>query len=295
MSVIRTSFSPTVVLINALGSLRTLALIAIALLSTHNPLTITVAHAVEPDCSGLSRITETFSSGAKWDLCWESTVREGLVLHDVYFTPANGTASKILSSANLGQLHVAYDDSEITYNDVTQFGLGGLFMVSLEDNDCPNGELLLARGRPGVCRMRSTADDTYRTASRSASAESLKLFSVAQVGAYTYILHWTFYADGAFEPAVGATGALQRSSEQTDAPYGRVLSGDGDNLWLSHTHNYYWRLDFDLGESATDDVVIEARHQLNAAGQRERDFQRFSTETARRIDPEALQAWYLWR
>ncbi|MFT6306639.1 MAG: hypothetical protein ACJA0Z_001804 [Halioglobus sp.] len=47
-------------------------------------------------------------------------------------------------------------------------------------------------------------------------------------------------------------------------PYGRVLDNDANTLWLSHTHNYYWRLDFDLGESANDDVVSETRYELGA-------------------------------
>jgi primary-amine oxidase len=111
------------------------------------------------------------------------------------------------------------------------------------------------------------------------------------VGAYTYILNWTFFADGAIEPSIGATGALQRNSENTEQPYGRLLDGDPDTLWLSHTHSYYWRLDFDIGESATDDVFTETRYEQDDSGRRVQQVEAFTTEQALRIDPDTQAKW----
>lgn len=247
-----------------------------------------------PNCSGDALISESFANGARWEMCWESRIRENLVLSDVYYTPPNGTAKKILSSARLSQLHVAYDDSDVTYNDVTQYGLGGGYLVELSDNDCPYGDLLTVQTRPAICKWRSKGNDNYRTPSRSVSAESLTLFSVSQVGAYAYIVTWKFFSDGAIEPEIGATGALQRSSDKLELPFGRVLQGDNDTLWLSHTHNYYWRLDFDLGDSATDDVVTESRTQLTDTGQRQTTVERFDTEQARVISPDYPVSWEIW-
>jgi len=245
-------------------------------------------------CSGEASINETFSNGARWEMCWESRIRENLVLSDVHYTPPNGIRKRILSSARLSQLHVAYDDSDVTYNDVTQYGLGGGYRVNLAPADCPNGDLLYEQTRPAICRWRSKGQDNYRTASRSVSAESLTLFSVSQVGAYAYIVTWKFFSDGAIEPQIGATGALQRSSDKTELPFGRVLKGDNETLWLSHTHNYYWRLDFDLGLSAADDVVTESRTQLLQNGQRQTKVERFTTEQARVIDSDSPVSWEIW-
>lgn len=247
-----------------------------------------------PDCSGDALISESFSNGARWEMCWESRIRENLVLNDVYYTPPDGTAKKILSSARLSQLHVAYDDSDVTYNDITQYGLGGGYLLELTDADCPVGDLLIVQTRPAICQWRSTGNDNYRTPSRSVSAESFTLFSVSQVGAYAYIVTWTFYSDGAIKPEVGATGALQRSSDKTELPFGRVLSGSDDTLWLSHTHNYYWRLDFDLGDSATDDVVTETTIKLNETGQRRTFVERFDIEQARVVSSEFPVSWEIW-
>jgi len=249
------------------------------------------ASAAEPTCAADARITEVFDNGATWDMCWESRIRENLVLSDVYYTPPDGEPLRVLSSARLSQLHVAYDDSDVTYNDVTQYGLGGGYLLSLTPQDCPQGTLLDVQTRPALCRWRTKADTGYRTSTSSQKTQSLNLFSVSQVGAYAYIVSWTFYANGAMEPGVGATGALQRSSDTTELPFGRVLQGDPDTLWLSHTHNYYWRLDFDLGQSATDDVFAETRYELAADGTRSRQVDVYKTEQARRIDPARQAVW----
>ena len=245
----------------------------------------------QANCAAESRITHDFDNGARWDFCWESRIRENLVLSDVHYTPPGEEPVRVLGSARLSQLHVAYDDTDVTYNDVTQFGLGGSYMQTLTQADCPAGQLLEVQTRPTLCLWQTDADDGHRTPSRSAQAASIQLFSVSQVGAYAYIVNWTFYDNGSFEPGVGATGALQRSSNEISEPFGRVLQGDADTLWLSHTHNYYWRLDFDLGDSAFDDTVYELSYSMDPTGRRLLDTDVFTTEQARRINPGAQQLW----
>lgn len=266
------------------------------LVFTATPIKAQPLNAVQtaPDCSGDALISETFSNGAKWEMCWESRIRENLVLSDVFYTPPDGEAKRILSTARLSQLHVAYDDSDVTYNDITQYGLGGGYLVTLTEADCPFGDLLIVQTRPSICRWRSEGQDEYRTATRAVTAESLSLFSVSQVGAYAYIVTWKFFSTGTIEPQIGATGALQRNTDQTELPFGRLLHGSDETLWLSHTHNYYWRLDFDLGESALDDVVTESRTVLTESGRRQTQIETFTTEQARIIDSDIPIAWEIW-
>ncbi|NND92640.1 MAG: hypothetical protein HKN42_17435 [Granulosicoccus sp.] len=269
-------------------------LMGIALLACLSTSTSTsTAQAVELNCDAHSRISESFDNGARWDLCWESRIRENLVLSEVHYTPPGGEPLRVLSSARLSQLHVAYDDSDVTYNDVTQYGLGGGYLQTLSAADCPLGNLLNVQTRPAICRWRNQGDAAYRTANRAATTQSLNLFSVSQVGAYAYIINWTFHDDGAVEPGVGATGALQRSSSDTKLPFGRLLQGDPDTLWLSHTHNYYWRLDFDLGSAANDDRFSETRYVPQSDGTRIRQTRRFRTEQALSIQPEMQQRWQI--
>ena len=104
--------------------------------------------------------------------------------------------------------------------------------------------------------MSSRGDDAYRTLNETFLSESLSMYSVSQVGSYAYIVTWKFYADGSIEPSVGAAGALQRSSDWAESPFGRQLQGGIDKSWLSHTHTYYWQMDFDLGNDANNDVCL---------------------------------------
>ena len=252
-----------------------------------------MAAAAELSCPEENRIIENFDNGASWRMCWESKKRENIVLSEISFQPVGAEVIPVMNTLRLAQLHVAYDDSNVTYNDITQFGLGGDFVTTLETKDCPGGVLIDLNGRPGLCRMRSVGNDAYRTALETRMAESLTLFSVSQVGSYAYIVTWKFFSDGSMQPSVGAAGALQRSSDWDKSPYGRELEGVAGKSWLSHTHNYYWRMDFDIGEDANDDKVSEVSYTLDPEGRRQRSIRTLTTESARRIDPEAMMSWHI--
>ncbi len=237
------------------------------------------------------QITETFDNGASWEMCWEARQRENIVLSEISYTPPGGALFPVLSELRLAQLHVAYDDSEVTFNDVTQFGLGAGFRLTLVPENCPGGELITVEGRAGICKTRSVGDDAYRTTAETHLSESVTLYSVSQVGTYAYIVTWKFYADGSIEPSVGAAGALQRSSDEVQSQFGRQLSDSADKSWLSHTHTYYWYMDFDLGNSANDDIVSETTFQLAEDGRRIRESRTLNIESSRVVQPHLMLQW----
>ena len=55
------------------------------------------------------------------------------------------------------------------------------------------------------------------------------------------------------EPAVGSTGNL--SVLGSNASYGSAVGGLGGQIAVGWFANTTWRLDFDIGSSATDDFV----------------------------------------
>ena len=245
------------------------------------------------NCPVENRISVDFENGAGWDMCWESRLRENIVLSDIYYRNVESNELKIISSLRLAQLHVTYDDDEVTFNDVTQFGLGGGHVSVLIDTDCPDGELVDINGRAGMCKRLSIGDSAFHTSGEARLKEVLTLFSISQVGAYAYLVTWKFYDDGSVAPSVGAAGALQRSSDDEHTLFGRQLGGVPEKSWLSHTHNYYWRIDFDLGDDATDDVVNEVSYTTDEKGRRSRSVERLVSESAREIDPDNLLAWHI--
>ncbi len=244
-------------------------------------------------CPAEYRIDAQFDNGAAWRMCWSSAPRENIVLSAGSYRPPQGEFFPVFSNLGLAQLHVSYDDSNIVYNDVTQFGLGGELVKTLSDIDCVQGKLQRIGGVPRMCVAVSDGIDQYQSLRGTIHSQSLTVFSVSMVGAYSYLVTWKFFADGSIQPSIGAAGALQRSSDNPQSPHGRRLDGINDKSWLSHTHNYYWKLDFDLGESAFDDEVSEIAFVTDADGRRSRTTLPFAFEVAREINPQQMTSWQI--
>ena len=253
-----------------------------------------VRPAEAPCPSGGARVVETFANGAAWDFCWSTRERDGLVIQGARWrAPGAAAPYPVLADGRLAQLHVAYDDGDVAYNDVTQYGLGGTWLQELDAADCPGGRLLAERGRRVACVFASDGRSSHRGRATADAGQRVTLFTVSQVGAYTYIVAWHFHADGTLEPVVGASGALQRAGADPTLPFGRTLANEPDTLWLSHTHAYHWRLDLDLGERADDDAFVASVHERDPDGRRRRVSRVQAEEAAFAPAPEALQAWHL--
>jgi len=67
------------------------------------------ARAQSLSCPPAHQISERFDDGSGWDMCWESRQRENIVLSEISYTPAGGSAMSVLAELRLAQLHVAYD------------------------------------------------------------------------------------------------------------------------------------------------------------------------------------------
>ena len=241
-------------------------------------------------CSDDYYINVTLANGARWDLCWEQRNREGIMLHKVHYTPATGQRRLILSSASLAQIHVPYDDNGARYHDISDYGLGGSYMVGLRQTDCPAGKLLRFDNKPVICEQISQSDHGFRYQNEQVKIEALSLFSVSRVGAYHYIPLWRFYADGSIEPAVGATGALQRFNDASAEDRGWLIADN--KVGLGHVHNFFWKLDFDLAGNSRNDLIEE----LNLQEQGEQlvlQVKELATETGRSVNPATARRWLI--
>ncbi|MEZ4674149.1 MAG: hypothetical protein R2932_07910 [Caldilineaceae bacterium] len=59
---------------------------------------------------------------------------------------------------------------------------------------------------------------------------------------------------------------------------------------IKYIHNYYWRLDFDLGEEGSDDLVEEFNYAL-ADNQRTLGVTQLTTEVGRSVAPQTMRSW----
>ncbi len=239
-------------------------------------------------CTDNYYIDVTLPNQARWDMCWEHRNREGIVLHKIHYTPRGGVRRMILNQAALAQIHVPYDDNGARYHDISDYGLGNNYMSDLSTQECPGGKLLAFGSKKVICQQVETDDSAYRYADDRLQGNALSLFSVSKIGAYNYIPSWRFMDDGAIEPGVGATGALQRYGSANLEEHGWLVSDN--KVGIAHLHNFFWKLDFDLGGTSRDDYVEELDF-VQQNGRSSLVTQRFTREAARKIDPSRLRLW----
>lgn len=239
-------------------------------------------------CADQYYVDTTLPNQSRWDMCWEHRNREGIVLHHIHYTPKNGTRRMVLYQAAVAQIHVPYDDNGARYHDVSDYGLGNNYMSALTAQECVGGQLLSYSGKNVLCKQVTPRDDAYSVDNDRLQGDALSLFSVSAIGAYNYIPEWRFLDDGAIEPGIGATGALQRFGASNIAQHGWLL--ESNKVGIAHLHNFFWKLDFDLGGTGNDDAVEEINYSQNA-GKLTRTNTRFTTEVARVVDPTQLRAW----
>ncbi|MFF3462316.1 copper amine oxidase [Streptomyces sp. NPDC002619] len=228
--------------------------------------TSTSSSAEAPHCSAAYRIEQKLSTGTTWRMCWHYDSKAGLVLEDISYQPKGEAAPiKVLASARLGQIDVPYDDGSVEYDDLTGFGFAqGL--VNLASGECPGGTIKTVKvpeawdprhpNVNGLCTTTRSRGHAYRMQADTGNkvyqqqGKDLLVYTVNKVGWYEYMTEWRFQDDGTINMNVGATGSL--SPVDYDAGDGRGWPiGKGATAYAtSHSHNVFWRLDFDLDGSA---------------------------------------------
>ncbi len=265
----------------------TISIASIALLRLYLPTDAQVG----ANCSTPYLVDKSFTNGARWQLCWEQRNLDGIVLRDVYFTPPGGSQQRILAEGSIAQVHVPYDDNSARFHDITDDGFGNENLSDLTPEECPGGTLLKDGAKDVICQQLQLRGYAVKGLGVEEEGEWLSLFSVSTSGEYNYIPVWRFLDDGAMEMVMGATGKLQRFTP--DANFGWPVRANG-TLGTAHIHNYYWRLDFDLGEK-NDDEVVEEFNYMAEVGQssprRVLGVTQLTTEAGRSIAPQTMRSW----
>jgi primary-amine oxidase len=272
---------------------RWLSLTAVVLLAGAVPVALHTAQAAGNfNCSANFQVDEVMQSGARWQMCWERRDNEGIVLHDVTYTPIGGQPVEVIGRASLAEIHVPYDDNGARFHDLSDFGLGDEFTMDVLDaGDCPNGSLIDDPDTTAniICQTEAPTGYSYKDYDQVGQGTSLNLFSTSCIGAYCYVVAWNFDDDGTIRPEVGATGSLQR----TDGANSHTGWGiGGGRIAVAHMHNFYWRLDFDIDGTPYDDRVDELQ-ALPTSGRSQLSNRRqtFTRETERRVSPTVFRSW----
>ncbi len=244
-------------------------------------------------CTTGSALGKTFSSGARWELCWSERAAEGIVLSEIYYTPPAGERRKVLKEASLSQIEVLYDDGLATNAYTSNPGLGGNQLLTLSADDCPNGTLLSNGNRALLCQQSGARGYLYKYYATQRQGEDLTLFSASQIGQMLYVVKWRFLDDGTIEPQIGDGGRLLRQG--VDTKVGWPLTDD-NTIGIGYITNYWWRLDFDLAGNGANDYVDE--FEVNAiftngidTGKRVTSATPLTVESGRTTDPDHKRSW----
>ena len=241
-----------------------------------------------PNCGSGYLINESFSSGAGWQMCWQHRSNEGIALSEITYIAPGGTVRKVLAEASLAQIHTPYDDNSARFHYVTDSGLGDGNMLSLSNNEC-GGTLLTHNGKKLLCKQIEDRGYLYKSYANQRQGSLLSLYSISQIAEQAFIVEWNFYDDGTIEPRIGNTGQLREIS--TDSNYGWPLDNTG-RIGVGFTHNYYWRLNFDIGGNGANDVVEEFNvNRTSSNTRKELVRSTITTESSRSVDPMLKRSW----
>lgn len=280
-------------MITRLGNSVTTMIKQLLTLSIFLLVTLSGAQAMAAEfCDDAYYINQTLPNGSKWDMCWTYDANQGVRYHSIFFQAPDEERRMVLYDASIAEIHVPYDDNGARYHDVSDFGLGGANLLNISASECVAGTLAYHNGNAKVCRQVIKDGSAFRSSSNRKDQYYLKLFSVSKVGEYLYMPEWTFYADGRIQPRMIATGALQRFGNSTTEQHGWLIAGNGGatNIGLSHMHNFFWRLDFDLDGSGENDVFQELNYNASG-GKRYATVNQFTTEAARSVNPQSMRSW----
>src|SRR5262245_14806096 len=213
------------------------------------------AQCADPSETFVTTVTRTFSAGSSWSIGVSRRACEGLAIGPVFFTPAGGTSQEVLFKGTISEVHVPYHTGVARFHDVTSSTSGlGANAVPLVAAECAG--TLFDGNR--ICVQNADGGYGWKFGTSFRTAQSIEIFMSSQLGQYNYVNKWTFHDDGSIEPEVGLTGRLQDIRNGAGyLPYGAQLnptSAATPSVGKSHMHNFYYRLDFDIGGSANDAV-----------------------------------------
>ena len=127
-----------------------------------------------------------------------------------------------------------------------------------------------------------------RTTGNNQQGSWLELFSISRTDALTWIVRWRFYDDGTVAPAVGSSGHL--AALGANPSYGSPIGGLGGLVAVGWFANTTWRLDFDVGASASDDFV-ERFEVANQVSTKSLSKTPIATEVGESYAPVVKRAW----
>jgi len=260
----------------------------------------------------VTSVNRLFGSGSRWEFALHRYQCEGLVISSAFYTPAGGSRRQVLATGRIAQIHVPYLTGSLHYFDITYDtdGMGDTnpddnsAVVALYPSECSGGSLFDGNR---VCVRSEISGYAWRTMASYRADESVEAFMSTQMGAYNYINKWEFHGDGSIHVRLGLTGNLQEVQNASEVlDFGRRLNPESESVprvGLSHWHNVYYRLDFDIDGSNNDrvDRISFSGTTTDPWGDSceaglcgKNKFSPIYTESAQTWSPTAAHSWFVY-
>ncbi|MFI5494994.1 primary-amine oxidase [Actinoplanes sp. NPDC051859] len=257
------------------------------------PVTAAKAPPEPAPCAEASMVKETLPNGTTWQLCWRMDRRAGLVLEKAFVSSKRyPQPTQVLESIRVAQLNVPYDSGKTEYNDITEYGFGGVYAQDLTGDDCKGGSvregfdgddqpqrrklLCVSAEASGLAYRLNAPDDQGNPTVFSKEGHDLVLRTIAKVGWYEYVTEYRLHDDGQISARLGATGDLS-PSDYVNADRGWPIGKGAKDFSSNHYHSAFWRVDMNIDGKGNEKVEqYDTKHD----GQGERAPKLVTTKTA---------------
>ena len=199
-----------------------------------------------------------------WQLCWTSPENSsGLDGSGLEVSSVRYQGRLVLSTGHMPVINVKYDPGGCGGPDLSFRDWGNELVRFETDNVIRPGYAEPTVPPRTVCANPGSDIGDFTGVAAEKLADRLILTSQIQAGWYRYIVSWTFFLDGTFQPGIRFTAVANVCTP------------------LPHYHDVYWRLDFDLDGSENDSI-----EELNNGV-----WTTFKTETQRLHSPATGREW----
>jgi hypothetical protein len=199
-----------------------------------------------------------------WQLCWTSPENStGIDGSGLEVSSVRYKGHLVLSTGHMPVINVKYDPGGCGGPDLSFRDWGNELVRFEADNVIRPGYAEPTVPPRTVCATPGSDVGDFTGVAAEKLADRLILTTQIQAGWYRYVVSWTFFLDGTFQPGIRFTAVANVCTP------------------LPHYHDVYWRLDFDL-DGSENDAVEELNNGV---------WTTLKTETQRLHSPATNREW----
>ena len=252
-------------------------------------LTAPAAFANSSECAEGTLTGHTFSSGASWSLCLQTSDKHGLEVTAVHYRAPGNSLRSVIERLHAGQILMHYHDEPEERPQLGNTDMPGR-LLPISAGNC-DGELLIEHeGNHGVCSRIENNRILAKYAQRPGlQSQRWELSSALQRQDLVWATSLSFTEDGQIIPAITLSGRARQSNS------GGVFTSTlpGNNLRLARaTVLTTWRMVFNLDDGAPDAVQQFDFPLLTSQGnQRPMQVTQLETESFAKVEREQFRGW----